>query len=66
MDFIPEVHHSSPAQQEWMLRNLNGTFAAEGITLSTETQNTLRRIASGQVSYQQILSDLRNKYTKKA
>lgn len=47
------------------LRNICGTFAAEGMTISKSTRNNLNRIASGQVSYQQVLQELRTKYEKR-
>ncbi len=46
------------------LRNIRGTFAAEGMTISKATRCNLDRIASGQASYQQILQELRAKYDK--
>ena len=54
----------SAAQQERMLRNLYGTFAAEGITLSASTRRNLDRIVSGEASCQQVLNELREKYEK--
>ena len=47
------------------LRNIRGTFAAEGITISKSTRNNLDRIASGQTSYNQVLRELRDKYEKR-
>ena len=55
----------STAQQERMLRNLYGTFAAEGITLSASTRRNLDRIVSGEASCQQVLNELREKYEKR-
>lgn len=52
-------------QFEGYLRNIRGTFAAEGMTVSKSTQNNLERIAKGQVSYQQVLRELREKYEKR-
>ena len=46
------------------LRNIRGTFAAEDITLSKSTLDNLARIASGKVSYQQVLQELRTKYER--
>lgn len=42
--------------------NLRGTFAADGMTISKSTRSNLDRIASGQTSYQQVLTELRAKY----
>lgn len=53
------------AQFESHLRNIRGTFAAEGMTISKATQSSLERIANGQVSYQQFLCELHAKYDKK-
>lgn len=55
----------SAAQQERMLRNLYGTFAAEGITLSASIRRNLDRIVSGEASCQQVLNELREKYEKR-
>ena len=55
----------STAQQERMLRNLYGTFAAEGITLSASTRRNLDRIVNGEASCQQVLNELREKYEKR-
>ena len=51
-------HKSNP-------RNIRGTFAAEGMTISKSTRSNLDRIASGQTSYQQVLTELRAKYEKR-
>ena len=48
-----------------LLRSIRGTFAAEGMTISKSTNSSLDRIASGQISYQQVLIDLRAKYEKR-
>ena len=55
---------SSSQKHENNLRNIRGTFAAEGMTISTSTRSNLDRIASGQTSYQQVLTELRAKYEK--
>ena len=52
------------SQHKSNLRNIRGTFAAEGMTISKSTRSNLDRIASGQTSYQQILTELRAKYEK--
>ena len=49
-------------QHKSNLRNIRGTFAAEGMTISKSTRSNLDRIASGQTSYQQVLNELRAKY----
>ena len=56
---------SSDAQHKSNMRNLCGTFAAEGITVSQTTRKNLERIASGQATSQQVLQELRNKYGKR-
>ena len=53
------------SQHEQNLRNLYGTFALEGMTISKTTRRNLDRIASGAVSYQQVLQELRTKYQQK-
>ena len=52
-------------QHKSNLRNICGTFAAEGMTISKYTRRNLDRIASGQTSYQQVLAELRAKYEKR-
>ena len=56
---FPSARHKSD------LRNIRGTFAAEGMTLSKPIRLNLGRIASGQASYQQVLQELRAKYEKR-
>lgn len=53
------------AQHKSNLRNVYGTFAIEGMTISKATRMNLDRIGSGQVSYQQVVNELRAKYAKK-
>ena len=55
---------STPPQHKSNLRNIRGTFAAEGMTISKSTRSNLDRIASGQTSYQQVLTELQ-KYEEK-
>jgi len=54
--------YAAASQHKSNLRNIRGTFAAEGMTISKSTRSNLDRIASGQISYQQVLSELRAKY----
>lgn len=54
----------SPSQHENHIRNIRGTFAVEGMTISDATRKNLDRIASGQVDYRQVLEELRKKYEK--
>ena len=51
-------------QHKSNLRNIRGTFAAEGMTISKSRSN-LDRIAGGQTSYQQVLTELRAKNEKR-
>ena len=53
---------SSSQKHENNLRNIRGTFAAEGMKISKSTRSNLDRIANGQTSYQQVLTELRAKY----
>lgn len=59
------IKYTTPAQHKSDLRNVCGTFAIEGITISEDTRGNLDRIGSGQASYQQVVNELRAKYTKK-
>lgn len=56
---------SDSVQHQRDLRNVYGTFAMEGMTISKETRSNLDRIASGQATYQQVLKELREKYEKR-
>lgn len=44
------------------LRNVYGTFAIEGMTISKATRSNLDRIGSGQASWQEVVEELRAKY----
>ena len=50
--------------QDKMLSSLYGTFAAENMVLRDTTRRNLNRIVSGQASYQQVLNELRLKYSR--
>lgn len=56
---------TTPDQHQSNLRNVYGTFAIEGMTISKDTRRNLDRIGSGQSSYQQVVNELRVKYAKK-
>jgi hypothetical protein len=64
-DSTMSVKYTTPAQHKSNLRNVYGTFAIEGMTISKDTRSNLDRIGSGQASYQQVVNELRAKYTKK-
>ena len=57
--------NATTSQRKSNLRNIRGTFAAEGKSISESTRRNLDRIASGQSSYQQVLTELRAKYEKR-
>ena len=59
------VKYTTPAQHKSNLRNVYGTFAIEGMTISKDTRSNLDRIGNGQASYQQVVNELRAKYAKK-
>ena len=56
------VKYTTPAQHKSNLRNVYGTFAIEGMTISKDTRSNLDRIGSGQASYQQVVNELLSKY----
>ena len=62
---IEDKYGNTPAQHKSNLRNVYGTFAIEGMTISKDTRSNLDRIGSGQASYQQVVNELRAKYAKK-
>ncbi len=52
------------AQRENLLKNVRGTFAAEGMTLSESCLENLSRIVNDQASGQQVLNELKAKYQR--
>ena len=54
--------YAATPQHKSNLRNIRGTFVAEGMTISKSTRSNLDLIADGQTSYQQVLTELRAKY----
>ena len=65
MDRLTSEKYTATPQHKSNLRNIRGTFAAEGMTISKSINSDLDRIASGQTSYQQVLIDLRAKCEKR-
>ena len=65
MEKLTSEKYAAASQHKSNLRNIRGTFAAEGMTISKSTRSNLDRIASGQTSYQQVLTELRAKYEKR-
>ena len=59
------VKCTTSAQHKSNLRNVYGTFAIEGMTISKDTRSNLARSGSGQASYQQLVTELRAKYAQK-
>ncbi len=60
-----QQHQTPRERHERMVRNVAGTFAIEGITLSDSSRNNLDRLFSGQASYEQIMEEIRAKYDKR-
>lgn len=65
MERLTSEKYAATPQHKSNLRNIRGTFAAKGMTISKSTLSNLDRIASGQTSYQQVLTELRSKYKKR-
>lgn len=53
------IKSTTPAQHKSNLRNVYGTFAIEGMTISKATRSNLDHIGSG---WQEIVEELRAKY----
>ena len=53
------IKSTTPAQHKSNLRNVYGTFAIEGMTISKSTRSNLDRIGSGQASWQEVVEELR-------
>ena len=49
-------------QHQKNLKNIVGTFAIEGMTISEATRNNLDRIGSGQASWQEVVDELHAKF----
>lgn len=64
MGKLTSEKYAATPQHKSNLRNICGTFAAEGMSIRESTRSNLDRIASGQTSYQQVLTELRAKYEK--
>ena len=47
------------------LKNLKGTFAVEGMSISKESIENLKRIESGKARYTDVIEELKLKYTKR-
>ena len=62
---MSEKQGTNAEQRDNLLKNVRGTFAAEGMALSESCIANLSRIASGQVSSQQVLRELRAKYERR-
>ena len=65
MGKLISVKYVATPQHKINLRNICETFAAEGMSIRESTRSNLDRIASGQTSYQQVLTELRAKYEKR-
>ena len=59
------VKYVATPQHKSNLRNIRGTFAAEGMTISKSTRSNLDRIGSGQTGWQEVVEELHTKYAKK-
>ena len=58
--------YTDSARNKSNLKNVIGTFAIEGIAIDKATRNNLERMSSGQISYQQIVKELRANYAQKS
>lgn len=65
MGKLISVKYVATPQHKSNLRNICGTFAAEGMSIRESTRSNLDRIAGGQTSYQQVLTELRAKNEKR-
>lgn len=54
----------SNQQYNEYIKNIKGTFAIENMTVSKSTLENLKKIADGKVSYNQVISELVNKYKR--
>ena len=59
-----QIKPISAEQHKKMIRNVAGTMAIEGLTLSEASRRNLDRYASGQANYQQIMAELKAKYQR--
>ena len=56
--------HISPEQHQKLIRSVAGTMAIEGLTMSEASRRSLDSYASGQVSYQHLMKELKAKYQR--
>ena len=49
-------------QHQKNLKNIVGTFAIEGMTISEATRSNLDHIGSGQASWQEVVDELHAKF----
>lgn len=47
------------------LKNIKGTFAVEGMSVSEETQKNLERLAEGRATCAEIVNELVKKYSQR-
>ena len=47
------------------VKNVKGTFAVEGMGISNETIFNMKRMASGETTYNVIIEELKEKYTQR-
>lgn len=64
MNMTERTQNNISPDNESKIRNIAGTLAIEGITLSETSRNNLERIMSGQATYQQIINEITAKYRK--
>ncbi len=58
-------YKSLSCDYESKIRNIAGTLAIEGITLSDASRNDLKRIMSGKASCEQIIDEIISAYRKR-
>lgn len=44
------------------IKSVSGTLATEGIELSEQTINNIKRYAAGEATYEQLLSEIKGRY----
>lgn len=52
----------SPSMHNWNMKNLEGSFSVEGITLSEDIKSKLKDVATGKATSDMLVAEIIKKY----
>lgn len=52
----------SPTEHAWIIKNLEGSFSVEGITISDEMKKKLQMLSNGETTSEELIAELITKY----